>query len=481
MALQIYNTLTKQKEEFKPVDPEKVKIYSCGPTVYDYFHIGNARAFVVPDILKRYLEYKGYNVFHVMNFTDIDDKMIKRANKEGVSIKELADRFIDAYFEDTKKLNIKEADVYPRATDYIEDIIKLLKRLEEEGYAYEVDGDLFFEVKKFADYGKLSNQNLEELASGARIEINEQKKDPLDFVLWKRSKEGEPAWDSPWGAGRPGWHTECSVMSRHYLGDEFDFHTGGIDLVFPHHENEIAQSEAVNGEQVINYWVHNGYVNVDGEKMSKSLGNFFTTRDILKDYSPDVVRFFLISNHYRSPINFSDVELNDAEKSLRRLRNTVARIHKLIPDNKVEIDAGNQKEVEAIERAIDDKRAKFEEAMDDDLNTALAIASLHELAKKINIFVNDSEFEINKATVMVLEKAYNTFEELGSILGIELRPEIKEEGNKLTTPLIELLLEIREEAREEQNWDLADKIRDELKELGITIKDRPQGTEWEIE
>jgi len=481
MALQIYNTLTKQKEEFKPVDPEKVKIYSCGPTVYDYFHIGNARAFVVPDILKRYLEYKGYNVFHVMNFTDIDDKMIKRANKEGVSIKELADRFIDAYFEDTKKLNIKEADVYPRATDYIVDIIKLLKRLEEEGYAYEVDGDLFFEVKKFADYGKLSNQNLEELASGARIEINEQKKDPLDFVLWKRSKEGEPAWDSPWGAGRPGWHTECSVMSRHYLGDEFDFHTGGIDLVFPHHENEIAQSEAVNGEQVINYWVHNGYVNVDGEKMSKSLGNFFTTRDILKDYSPDVVRFFLISNHYRSPINFSDVELNDAEKSLRRLRNTVARIHKLIPDNKVEIDAGNQKEVEAIERAIDDKRAKFEEAMDDDLNTALAIASLHELAKKINIFVNDSEFEINKATVMVLEKAYNTFEELGSILGIELRPELKEEGNKLIPPLIELLLEIREEAREEQNWDLADKIRDELKELGITIKDRPQGTEWEIE
>ncbi|SDC21424.1 MULTISPECIES: cysteine--tRNA ligase [unclassified Candidatus Frackibacter] len=481
MALQIYNTLTKQKEEFKPVDPEKVKIYSCGPTVYDYFHIGNARAFVVPDILKRYLEYKGYNVFHVMNFTDIDDKMIKRANKEGVSIKELADRFIDAYFEDTKKLNIKEADVYPRATDYIEDIIKLLKRLEEEGYAYEVDGDIFFEVKKFADYGKLSNQNLEELASGARIEVNEQKKDPLDFVLWKRSKEGEPAWDSPWGPGRPGWHTECSVMSRHYLGDKFDFHTGGIDLAFPHHENEIAQSEAVNGEQVINYWVHNGYVNVDGEKMSKSLGNFFTTRDILKDYSPDVVRFFLISNHYRSPINFSDVELNDAKKSLRRLRNTVARIHKLIPDNKVEIDAGNQKEVEAIERAIDDKRVKFEEAMDDDLNTALAIASLHELAKKINIFVNDSEFEINKATVMVLEKAYNTFEELGSILGIELRPELKEEGNKLIPPLIELLLEIREEAREEQNWDLADKIRDELKELGITIKDRPQGTEWEIE
>ncbi|SKA01569.1 cysteine--tRNA ligase [Selenihalanaerobacter shriftii] len=485
MGLRIYNTLTREKEEFQPIDENEVKIYSCGPTVYDYFHIGNARAFVIPDILKRYLEYKGYNVFHVVNFTDIDDKMINRANEEGITIKELADKFIAAYFEDTKKLNIKEADVYPRATEHISDIIKLIRQLEDAGYAYEVDGDVFFEVRKFEEYGKLSNQDVEELTSGARIEVNEQKKDPLDFVLWKGSKEGEPAWDSPWGHGRPGWHTECSIMSMSYLGNKFDFHTGGVDLVFPHHENEIAQSEAASGSQVINYWLHNGYINVDGEKMSKSLDNFFTTRDILKEYSAEVVRFFLISKHYRSPINFSDAELDDAKKSLQRLKNTISRINQLIPEEKNELEdeseIENKEEVAKINEFIKEKRKKFGEAMDDDLNTALAIASLHELAKEMNIFINDSKFEVNQTTVSVLEEAYKILIELGQVLGLELKPEEKVGGNKLTSNLIELLLKIRNDAREERNWGLADQVRDELEELGINLIDTPQGTEWEIE
>jgi cysteinyl-tRNA synthetase len=481
MTLRIYNTLTKEKETFQAVENEKAKIYSCGPTVYDYFHIGNARAFIVPDILKRYLEYQGYDVFHVMNFTDIDDKMISKAKEEGLDIQELAKKFISAYFEDAKALNIKEADLYPKATEHISGIIKLIKELEEKNYAYEVDGDVFFKVREFEDYGKLSNQDLEELASGARIKVNKQKEDPLDFVLWKKSKEGEPSWDSPWGEGRPGWHTECSVMSMEYLGEKFDIHTGGVDLVFPHHENEIAQSEAVADKQVINYWVHNGYINVDGEKMSKSLGNFFTTRDILEEYSPEVVRFFLISKHYRSPINFSDAELNDAQKSLQRLTNIVERIENLIPDDKSKLSEGNQDKIGQMREVINNKKNKFEEAMDDDLNTALALARLHELAKEMNIFINDAEFEINKVTVVILEEAYDTFKELSQVLGLNLEEKKEAEKNKLLSPLLELLLKIRKDARKEKNWDLADEIREELQDLGIIIEDTPQGTEWKIE
>ncbi|ADL11692.1 cysteine--tRNA ligase [Acetohalobium arabaticum] len=481
MTLQIYNTLTQKKEEFEPLDQDEVKLYSCGPTVYDYFHIGNARAFILPDILKRYLEYKGYNVLHVTNFTDVDDKMIKRANEEEIEIEELADRFITAYFEDTERLNIKQADVYPKATEHISDIIELVKKLEDKGYAYEVDGDVFFAVRKFADYGKLSNQELEELTSGSRVEVNDKKEDPLDFVLWKKSKEGEPSWESPWGTGRPGWHIECSAMSMCYLGEEFDFHTGGVDLVFPHHENEIAQNEAGVGSQVVNYWLHNGYINVDGEKMSKSLGNFFTTRDILQDYSAEVLRFFLISKHYRSPINFSDAELDNAAKSLQRLQNTVNKLKDLLDRDRADLKPGNKEELQELEKKIKAKREKFEEAMDDDLNTALAIGALHELAKELNIVVNDADFELNQANIIVLEKAYDTFKELSQqVLGINLETE-DDISDNLTSDLIGLLLEVRNKARQNQDWELADQIRDELSELGIILEDTPQGTDWKLE
>ncbi|MGM0470761.1 MAG: cysteine--tRNA ligase [Bacillota bacterium] len=482
MALQIYNTLTQQKEEFRPIDEDEVKIYSCGPTVYDYFHIGNARAFIVPDILKRYLEYQGYNTLHVMNLTDIDDKMINRANEEGIKLDELADKFISAFFADVDKLNIEPADIYPKATKHISDIISLVKQLEERGYAYEVDGDVFFRVQEFADYGKLSNQELEELTSGARVEVNQAKEDPLDFVLWKKSKEDEPSWESPWGEGRPGWHIECSAMSMCYLGEQFDFHTGGVDLVFPHHENEVAQNEAAVENQVVNYWLHNGYINVDGEKMSKSLGNFFTIREILEKYDAEVLRFFLISKHYRSPINFSDAELDNAQKSLERLRNTVERLQEIIDVDQSELKSGSLAEYQELEEIITAKKDKFEAAMDDDLNTALAIGSLHELAKEINKVINDSQFEVNQAAVAVLEKCYQTFNTLSKeVLGINLeQSETKVGDDSLTTELIELLLKLRSEAREEQNWALADQIRDELAELGVTLEDTPQGTEWKI-
>ncbi|MCK8826012.1 cysteine--tRNA ligase [Fuchsiella alkaliacetigena] len=480
MSLKIYNTLTRKKEEFQPIDEEQVKIYTCGPTVYDYFHIGNARAFVIPDILKRYLEYKGYQVFHIVNFTDIDDKMINRAEEEGVNIEELAERFIEAYFEDTKRLNIKKADAYPKATEHIYDIIELIEILEEEEYAYEVDGDVFFAVKQFEDYGKLSNQSLEELASGSRVDINEKKRNPLDFVLWKNSKAGEPSWDSPWGAGRPGWHTECSVMSMFYLGRKFDFHTGGVDLVFPHHENEIAQSEAVTESQVVNYWLHNGYINIDGEKMSKSLGNFFTTREIFAEYDPQVVRFFLISKHYRSPINFSDAELAVAQKGLERLKNTVQRLDNLIAGDQQELKPGSSVEYEELTELIETKKKKFVAAMDDDLNTALAIGSLHELAKELNTLINTSDLQLAQGLISTLEKAADFFAEAGEVLGLEFSGEEIKDDN-LVAPLIELLLKIRSEAREEQNWDLADQIRDELAELGVKIEDTAQGVEWKLE
>ncbi|MBM7623961.1 cysteine--tRNA ligase [Sporohalobacter salinus] len=482
MSLQIYNTLTQQKEEFVPISEEEVKIYSCGPTVYDFFHIGNARAFIVPDILKRYLKYKGYDVLHVTNFTDVDDKMINRADEEEIEIEELADRFITAYFEDTESLNIQKADVYPKATEHVSDIIKLVKRLEDKGYAYEVDGDVFFAVRKFADYGKLSNQNLEELSAGSRVDVNEKKEDPLDFVLWKKSKEGEPSWESPWGAGRPGWHIECSAMSMCYLGEKFDFHTGGVDLVFPHHENEIAQNEAAADGQVVNYWLHNGYINVDGEKMSKSLGNFFTTRDILQDYSAEVLRFFLISKHYRSPINFSDAELDNAKKGLQRLQNTVSKLKDLLSKDQADLNPGDKEKTQKLEEKIKAKRQKFEKAMDDDLNTALAIGALHELAKEINIVINDADFELTQTTAAVLQKAYDTFEELSQqVLGINLEREDNISDDNLTADLIELLLEVRSKARKDKNWELADQIRDELAKLGIVLEDTPQGTDWKLE
>ncbi|GAB6099826.1 cysteine--tRNA ligase [Halanaerocella petrolearia] len=475
MALKVYNTLSNQKEEFKPLEDGKVKMYSCGPTVYDYFHIGNARAFIVPDIIKRYLEYQGYEVKHVLNFTDVDDKMIKRANEEGITIQELADKFIEAYFEDTDALNIKQADVYPRATEHITEMIELVKDLIEKDYAYESGGDVYFRVEKFAEYGKLSNRKIEDLKAGARVEVSDKKDNPLDFVLWKASKEGEPAWDSPWGAGRPGWHLECSVMSTKYLGDQFDIHTGGIDLTFPHHENEIAQSEACCGAEVVKYWIHNGYINIDGEKMSKSLGNFFTTREILDKYEANVVRFFLVSKHYRSPINFSDQALEEAAKGLGRLQNTVDKLDYLLDQDPV---AGEATRTE-LEDICKERKEEFIQAMNDDFNTALAIGVLHELARDVNRFISNDDFLLTADVKEGLKLVNDLFDELGrEVLGILTETEVENEG--LVGPLVELLLELREDLREQQEYQLADKVRDELAELNVEVKDTPQGTEWKV-
>ncbi|MBM7557854.1 cysteinyl-tRNA synthetase [Halanaerobacter jeridensis] len=475
MTLKIYNTLKDTKEEFETLEDGKVKMYSCGPTVYDYFHIGNARAFIVPDIVKRYLEYKGYEVMHVLNFTDIDDKMIKRANEEGITVDELAEKFITAYFEDTDALNIKRADVYPQATEHISEMINLVKTLIDKGYAYEKNGDVYFRVDKFDEYGKLSNKKIEDLQAGSRVDVNEEKEDPLDFTLWKESKAGEPEWDSPWGQGRPGWHIECSVMSTKYLGEEFDIHTGGVDLTFPHHENEIAQSEACCGHEVVNYWLHNGYINIEGEKMSKSLGNFFTTRDILDKYPAEVVRFFLISKHYRSPINFSEENMKDAAKSLERLENTVDRVKYLL---KQDVQDGELKGAELFE-LVAEKKEDFIAAMDDDFNTSLAIASLHELAREVNKFIDQDDFVLTIDVKKALEKVKETFEELGiEVLGILKTTE--ETENDLVPDLVELLLETRSDLRDQGNYEMADQIRDELSNLGVAVKDTPQGAEWKI-
>ncbi len=475
MTMKVYNSLSGKKEIFEPLEDNKIKIYSCGPTVYDYFHIGNARAFLVPDIIKRYLQYKGYDIYHVMNFTDIDDKMIRRANEEKTSIEALANRFIDAFFEDIENLNIKKADVYPKATKHISDMISMIKGLIEDDFAYESDGDVYFRVKKFDEYGKLSKRNLDDLLVGARVDVNEDKENPLDFTLWKKSKEGEPSWSSPWGEGRPGWHIECSVMSKYYLGERFDIHTGGVDLTFPHHENEIAQSEACCGHQVVNYWLHNGYINIDGTKMSKSLDNFFTTRDILERYPAEVVRFFLISKHYRSPINFSDQELENAAKSLNKLENVIVKLDNLLKEkaNYGIID------VNKLAETIDKKESKLIEAMDDDFNTALAIGILHELAKEINRFVNSNEFKLTVDAKEVLKEARAIFKDFGEgVLGILVSK--KEDNNQLVNPLINLLLEVRDEARKNKSYQLADEIRDRLDDLGIVVKDTAQGAEWRI-
>jgi cysteinyl-tRNA synthetase len=475
MTLKVYNSLSGEKEIFKTLEDKKVKIYSCGPTVYDYFHIGNARAFMVPDIIKRYLTYKGYDVLHVMNFTDIDDKMINRANEEGISVQELANRFITAFFEDIERLNIRKADIYPKATEHIDDMIEMVNRLVEDGFAYESNGDVYFRVSKFSEYGKLSKKNLDDLVAGARVEVSDKKENPLDFVLWKASKDGEPSWESPWGAGRPGWHIECSAMSKRYLGEEFDIHTGGVDLTFPHHENEIAQSEACCDHKVVNYWLHNGYINIDGEKMSKSLGNFFTTREILNKYPAEVVRLFLISNHYRSPINFSDQELDNSAKSLNKLENTVNKIDSLLA---LEVVAGDLSGAELLS-VYQEKKEKLIEAMDDDFNTALAIGVLHELAKEVNRFVNNPTFELTAEVKVSLEKIKGLFDNFAKdVLGILV--EKKEGNNDLVDPLISLLLDVREKSRQNKSYQLADEIRDRLDELGIEVKDTPQGAEWSL-
>ncbi len=466
MKMKIYNSLTNKKEEFKSITPNEVKMYSCGPTVYNYFHIGNARPFIIFDTLRRYLEYSGYKVTFVQNFTDIDDKMIKNANAEGITVKELAERFIKEYFIDAKGLGIKEATIHPKATENIDAIIDTVKKLEEKGYAYNVDGNVYFRTKKFSAYGKLSHQPLEDLEAGARIEVNSDKEDPMDFVLWKNKKEGEPYWESPWGQGRPGWHIECSAMVNKYLGETIDIHSGGKDLIFPHHENEIAQSEALSGKPFANYWMHNGFINIDNEKMSKSKGNFFTVRDIVKEFDYQVIRFFMLSAHYRSPINFSKDLVTQSKTGLERIINTVKNLT-FIMEN-AQNSLMNDEEKKIYEGFLTYKD-KFIEAMDDDLNTADAISHIFSLVREVNSNINGESGSSKELT----EKAISLIKELTDVLGIEYNSEEDELSKE-----VEALIEKRQEARKNKDFALADEIRDKLTDMGIILEDTRQGVKW---
>ena len=464
--MKIYNTMTREKQEFIPITPGEVKMYSCGPTVYDYFHIGNARPFIIFDTMRRYLEYTGYKVTFVQNFTDIDDKMINRANKEGITVKELGERFIDEYYKDAEALGIKRATIHPKATENIDAIIEVVKTLEEKGYAYNVNGNVYFRTKKFDEYGKLSHQPLEELEAGARIDIADEKEDPMDFALWKAQKPGEPAWESPWGLGRPGWHIECSAMVNKYLGASIDIHSGGKDLIFPHHENEVAQSECANGCNFANYWMHNGYININNQKMSKSLGNFFTIRDITEKYKPEVVRFFMLSAHYRSPVNFSDDLMQQAQSAMERVYTCIESLNFLLK-NALEREA-NEEEKELLE-ALTKAKKRFCDAMDDDLNTADAISAIFDIVSASNKTIS-KDGDNSKA---VLESVLSAIHEIGDVLGLfEIKEETKSDAE------IEALIEKRNEARKNKDWAEADRIRDELKARNIILKDTPAGVQW---
>lgn len=461
--MKIFNTMTRRKEEFVPLDKNEVKIYACGPTVYNYIHIGNARPLCVFDVLRRYLVYRGYNVRFVQNFTDVDDKIIKKANEEGLSFEEVSKKYIKEFWTDAHGLNFKDATVHPKATENIDEIINIIKTLEEKGYAYAVDGDVYYRTLKFKDYGKLSHQPIEDLQSGARIAIGEKKENPLDFALWKAAKEGEPYWDSPWGKGRPGWHIECSAMNKRYLGDSIDIHCGGKDLVFPHHENEIAQSEAANDAPFAKYWMHNGYINVDNVKMSKSLGNFKTVREIANVYGYEVIRYFLISSHYRSPINYSIDIIEQCQSALDRLYTCRESLDFAIKNAKSDID-----DDEKILKLIASAKDEFIKAMDDDLNTADGIAAVFNLVSTINTEIINKEVSLN-----VCKKAAEMFDELTGVLGLLYN----RKSNDIDDD-IEKLIEQRQTARANKDWATADKIRDELKAKGIILKDTPQGVTW---
>lgn len=462
--MKIYNTMTRQKEEFVPLDKNEVKIYACGPTVYNYIHIGNARPLCVFDVLRRYLEYRGYHVKFVQNFTDIDDKIIKRANEEGTTYDKISEKYIQEFWTDADGLNFKHATVHPKATENIDEIISIIQSLVEKGYAYEAGGDVYFRTLKFKEYGKLSHQPIEDLESGARIAIGEVKEDPLDFALWKGAKPGEPYWDSPWGKGRPGWHIECSAMNRKYLGNTIDIHCGGKDLVFPHHENEIAQSECANGCTFARYWMHNGYINVDNVKMSKSLGNFKTVREIADVYGYEVIRYFLISAHYRSPINYNIDIIEQCKSALERLytcRDSLDFALKNAENEPCEND-------DQLISLFESRKNEFITAMDDDLNTADGIAALFELTKDINTHILSKKVSKN-----VCEQAARIFDELCDVLGLLYNRKSNDLSND-----IEALIEKRETARKNKDWATADQIRDDLKARGIILKDTPQGVTW---
>ncbi|MDK0751207.1 cysteine--tRNA ligase [Clostridium perfringens] len=464
--MKVYNTLNKKKEEFIPLTPGEVKMYVCGPTVYNFFHIGNGRTFIVFDTIRRYFEYRGFKVDFVQNFTDIDDKMIKKANEEGTTVKKIGDTYIKEYYQDADALNIERATVNPRATEFIGEIIKFVKGLVDKGYAYEVDGDVYFSTKKFQGYGKLSGQNIEDLQSGARISVDERKKDPMDFAIWKAQKPGEPAWNSPWGMGRPGWHIECSCMAKKLLGETIDIHAGGSDLKFPHHENEIAQSEALTGEPFARYWLHSAFVNVNNEKMSKSLNNFFTAREILERYDADVIRFLMLSAHYRQQLNFSEDLLESAKASVERIYNAIGNLENLIDE--VSREEMNEEEKAYLE-SLNKYKEKYIEKMDDDFNTADAITAIFDLIKdtNTNITIDSSK--------KLAQKALELIRELGAPLGMfqkSTKGNLEEE--------IEALIAKRQQARKDRDFALADKIRDELKDRGIVLEDTPQGVRWKM-
>ena len=465
--MKVYNTLTRKKEELVPITPGEIKMYACGPTVYNYIHIGNARPLCIFDILRRYLEYRGYNVKFVQNFTDIDDKIIRSANEEHVDFSEISERYIKEFWTDADGLNVRHATINPKATENIDAIIQIISTLIEKGYAYEAQGDVYFSTEKFKDYGKLSHQPLEDLEAGARIMVGEVKREPMDFAVWKAAKPGEPAWDSPWGKGRPGWHIECSAMNWRYLGDTIDIHCGGQDLIFPHHENEIAQSECFTGKPFAHYWMHNGYINVDNVKMSKSLGNFFTVRDVAEKYGYEPIRYLLISAQYRSPINYSTDIIEQCIAALNRLYTC---------RDSLDFELKNASDAEhdgdkVIIDGFDKYREQFISAMDDDLNTADAIASIFELVRDINTNV------VGKTPSKALvEGAIAMFDELTGVLGLVY--------NRKTETLdsdVEALIEARTNARKEKNWAEADRIRDQLKEMGIVLEDTAQGVKWHRE
>jgi len=468
MGLRIYNSLTRKKEKFLPLRDNQVRMYACGVTLYDRLHLGHARAAVIFDMIRRYLEYRGYEVIYVTNFTDVDDKMIKRAKELGVTIFELAERFISEYFDQMEKLGVKRANYHPRATEHIKEIIDLIRRLEDKGIAYEAEGDVFFRVKKFPRYGRLSGQSLTQLLAGARVDVDEKKEDPLDFALWKKAKEGEPFWDSPWGKGRPGWHIECSAMAMRYLGESIDLHGGGKDLIFPHHENEIAQSEAATGKEFARFWVHNGLVTMNEQKMAKSTGNFITLSEALKNYEGETIRYYLLSAHYRSPLEYSESSLEEASSSLERVYNVLDRIEEIIPSRDKKLNLQN------VPEKIKKLSEKFFNSMDDDFNTPSAFAAIFELTKEANAILEGS---LDQSSRVKLCYIADEIRKMGQILGLfQKKKKLDDKAEKL----LQILIDIRNILRKEKRWDLADTIRQRLREIGISLEDKKDKTVWKI-
>ena len=472
----VYNTMTRLKEVFNPVTPGEAKMYVCGVTPYNHPHIGNARPFVTWDVIRRYMKHVGYKVTYVQNFTDVDDKIINTSNGEGVSWDTIANRYIDSYFEVMDALGVQRADIYPRVSTHIDDIIAMIQTLIDKGYAYELDGDVYYSVEKFEHYGELSGRTLDDMEAGARIEVDGRKKNPMDFALWKAAKPGEPYWESPWGNGRPGWHIECSAMSQKYLGTEFDFHGGGSDLIFPHHENEIAQSEGCSGQHpAVRYWLHNGFITINSEKMSKSLNNFFLVKDILEQYSPDALRYFLLSTHYRSPLDFSDERLEEANKSLERLSTAIENLLYL-----EKCEPGSCDEAQRLLEKAKAYEEEFEDAMSDDFNTALATSSMFGLAKEINIYYQAVTSREGVVCQEAIAEVKRIFKFMTDVIGVL---EEAWEGNTGANAaeyeeLMQVILSVRQACREQKQWALADCIRDRLAEIGITIEDSPQGARW---